>query len=201
MKTEVLMKRTLFGQEITQKSKSEFFSATDLVRAGNKWRRANDLPPFNFSLWLRTAKTKEFIQELTLKFGDPIIMGRGRKAQTWVHPLLFIDIALAISPRLKIEVYGWIVDNLLKYRNYSGDSYKKMCGNLYARHLNKRTFPDLIQDVARRIRAHCGVTDWQHASEFQLKTRDQLHENIALLADVLNNNDTAIRLAFEQIKK
>ena len=35
------MKRELFGQEISQKSKSEFFSATDLLRAGNKYRAMN----------------------------------------------------------------------------------------------------------------------------------------------------------------
>lgn len=34
MKTEVTMVRTLFGMPIAQKSKTEFFSATDLVKAG-----------------------------------------------------------------------------------------------------------------------------------------------------------------------
>ena len=41
MVTEVIMKRELFGHEISQKSKSEFFSATDLSKAGNEWRRSN----------------------------------------------------------------------------------------------------------------------------------------------------------------
>ena len=48
MKTEVEMKRILFGHEISQKSKSELLSATDLVKAGNAWRVSNGFPEFNF---------------------------------------------------------------------------------------------------------------------------------------------------------
>jgi len=40
MKTEVIMRRELFGQPISQQSKTEFFSATDLVYAENMWRVA-----------------------------------------------------------------------------------------------------------------------------------------------------------------
>lgn len=40
----------------------------------------------------------------------------------------------------------------------------------------------------------CGVSDWNNATQEQLKLRDRIHENIALLADVLNNNKEAIRL-------
>ena len=57
MKTEVVMKRELFGNEISQKSKIEFFSATDLVRVGNKWRFSRDLPMFNLSAFLTNIKT------------------------------------------------------------------------------------------------------------------------------------------------
>ncbi len=64
MKTEVIMKRELFGQEISQKSQSEFFSATDLVRAGDKWRLANGLSVFNLTNYIRGLKTAEFIKEV-----------------------------------------------------------------------------------------------------------------------------------------
>jgi len=106
MKTEVIMKRELFGREISQKSKSELFSATDLVKAGNLWRAANGLPLFDLGAFLAQKGTKEFMAELaksnlTVKVSRP-----GRSSHTWVHPFLFIDIALAISPTLKIEVYS-----------------------------------------------------------------------------------------------
>lgn len=195
MKTEVVMKRELFGFDVSQKSKSEMLSGTDLVRAGNKWRRTNELSDFNLSQWLKKQSTVEFIDELNSKYGKSIVKGRGRSAHTWMHPLLFIDCALAISPKLKIETYEWLFDNLIKFRNESGDSYKLMCGALYARASNKTNFNGYVIDVAKKIKLACGVSDWQSATESQLEKRKKLHNDIALLADVLNNNDEAVRLA------
>lgn len=197
MNTEVIMKRELFGCQISQKSKSEMFSATDLVAAGNKWRIANDLPFFNLAAFLQNKSTKEFISMLENKYGVVKINSRGKGGNTWVHPLLFIDIALAISPELKIEVYEWLFDHLIKYRNESGDSYKKMAGALYLTYQNKTTFPKYIQSVADKIKNACCVKDWQSASEKELKKRDRIHENIALLADILPV-DEAVRIGIKK---
>ena len=198
MKTAVEMKRPLFGMEIGQKSDSEFFSATDLVRAGNKWRVANGLSDFNLSQWLTLKSTKEFSDELEKKYGKVLIKGRGRSAQTWLHPLLFIDCALALSPKLKIETYEWLFDNLIKFRNESGDSYKKMSGAMFSHCKNKREFYLEIQDTAKQIKAHVGCKDWNRASEAQLMQRDKIQEGIALLCGVLRDNGQAVSLALRQ---
>ena len=197
MKTEVEMERVLFGATVLQKSKSEFFSATDLVKAGNKYRIVNDLGVFNFSTWLNTKSTKDFIAELEKEYGK--VISKGKK--TWVHPFLFIDLALAISPKLKIEAYKWLYDSLLSNRNNSGDSYKKMCGSLYVNHGNKQTYTPFLISTASKIKAACGVSDWQTATSEQLKKRDQLHKNICLLSNVLSSNDEAVRLALLEAGK
>lgn len=198
MITEVVMKRELFGCEISQKSKSEFFSATDLIRAGNIWRGQNNLPVFNFTTWLQNPSVKEFLKALEDKFGEVKVSTRGRGGHTWVHPYLFIDLALAISPELKVEVYGWIYDHLLQYRNDSGDSYKRMAGGLYDRFPNKSRFPFYITTVAEQIRGVCGITDgWESATEKQLKLRDKIHDNIALLSDLLSSED-AVRIGIKK---
>jgi hypothetical protein len=198
MKTEVIMKRELFGQEISQKSQSEFFSATDLVRAGDKWRLANGLSVFNLTNYIRGLKTAEFIKEVESKYGKSIIMGRGRSAHTWVHPLIFIDIALAINPKLKVEVYEWIFDNLIKYRNDSGDSYKEMCAALFTRMGNPRDFHKIISEIAIVVKDSCGVKDWQTATEYQLKQRDLTHNSIKLLCRVLTDINAIVRIAIEE---
>jgi hypothetical protein len=194
MKTEVIMKRRLFGNEISQKSQSEMFSATDLVKAGNMWRIANGLSPFDSKAWFKNKSTTEFVSELEIKYGKVKVSGRGKGSHTWVHPLLFIDMALAINPKLKVEVYEWLFDNLIKFRNESGDSYKKMCGNLYANQGDKRNFPAFVSDVANKVKLACRVNDWNKATEDQLNKRDKIHNNIALLSDVLRNNDQAVRI-------
>jgi hypothetical protein len=197
MKTEVIMKREIFGKEISQKSKSEFFSATDLVRAGNIWRITQGLEPFNMIAWLQQKGTKDFILSLEKEFGKIKISGRGRGNHTWVHPFLFIDMALAISPTLKIEVYRWLYDSLLKYRNNSGDSYKKMSGALYLNASNKSTYVKDLKDYAHEIRSACNISSWESANEKQLETRDRIHENIALLCDLIPNED-AVRIGIKK---
>ena len=198
MKTQVIMKRELFGCEISQQSKTEFFSATELVNAGNKWRLAHNLKAFNLTQYLNGSGVTEFRKELELKYGNSITSGRGRNSNTWVHPLLFIDIALAINPKLKIEVYEWLFDNLIKFRNDSGDSYKAMSAAIYTRHVNKRTFPDYIAKVALYIKKELGVKDWQTATEEQLKKRDIIHNSIRLLCNVLNDTNQAVRLGVQE---
>ncbi len=185
-------KRKLFGIEIDSIVMNKFLCATSLVKAGNRKRMVDGKAPFRLDSWLNQKGTKEFIEELNKKYGK-VKTKYGRN--TWFHPLLFIDLALAIDPKFKVEVYGWLFDLLIKNRNVSGDSYKQMCGNLYTRHRNKRSFPEFIKNVAGKIRLKCNVVDWQEATEDQLRLRDKIHNEIALLSDVLNNNDEAVRIA------
>ena len=198
MQTQVLMKRELFGCNISQQSKTEFFSATELVKAGNKFRLANGLSEFNLSQYLKGSSFKDFKSELENKYGNVITSGRGRSSNTWVHPLLFIDIALAINPKLKIEVYEWLFDNLIKYRNNSGDSYKEMAASVYTRYPNKREFPVYMQKIALYIKRELGVSDWNNATEEQLLKRDDIHKSIKLLCNVLNNTDQAVRIGVKE---
>ncbi len=199
MKTEVIMKRQLFNCEISQKSKSKFFSATDLVKAGNYWRSNQKLPLFEADTYYKSIEFKEFCKEIENKYGEARIIGRGRGIHTWIHPLIFIDMALKISPKLKIEVYEWLFDNLIQFRNDSGVSYKKMCGALYERYSSKSTFYKYIEQVAEKIKLACTVSDWNNASEAQLKKRDKIQDNITLLCNVLNNPNDAVRIAIEKI--
>jgi hypothetical protein len=198
METQVIMKRELFGCEISQQSKTEFFSATELVNAGNKWRYANGLKNFNLSQYLKSSSFLEFKNEIEKKYGTSINSSRGRNSNTWVHPLLFIDIALAINPKLKVEVYEWLFDNLIRFRNDSGDSYKEMSTAIYGRFTNKREFPNYIQNVATKIKLELKVEDWQKATEEQLKKRDKIHNSIKLLCNVLNDTEQAVRIGIKE---
>ena len=58
MKTEVVMVRKLFDCDISQKSKTQFFSATDLVKAGNKWRSMNEKTFFDLTEYFSLKSTK-----------------------------------------------------------------------------------------------------------------------------------------------
>lgn len=204
MKTEVEMKRDLFGFPIRQKSKSEFFCLNDLIDVANKHRLDNGLRTVNAQQYFNTETSKEFIAELEKKYGVVKISSRGRNASTWVHPLLFMDIALWISPDLKVRVYEWFIDNLLKYRNDSGDSFKLMAGAIYENpNFNKSNFSNTIKQVSFKIATACGVDikdpeKWQSATEEQLKLRDKMHEYIALTSSLVTDLDSAIEIGIKK---
>lgn len=199
MKTEVIMRRELFGKEISQKSQTEYFSATDLIRAGNAWRIVNGMQVFNMNDWFNLKSTKEFICALEKEYGKVKISGRGRGVHTWVHPFLFIDMALAISPELKIQVYSWLYDHLLKCRNNSGDSYKKMVGAVYEKYGNKAQFPRYIQEYAQKIKKELEVKDWNEATEQQLIKRDKIHEAVSVLSNVMTDPDKILEIAINEV--
>jgi hypothetical protein len=189
------MKRELLGMQISQKSKSEFFSLTDLTKAGNKWRAITELSPFDVQGYFKQKSTKDLVADLESKYGKVKISARGRGQHTWVHPFLFVDVALSISPKLKIETYEWLFDSLLTNRNDSGDSYKKMSGAIWGIHPNKSTFPKTISNVAKIIQLECKCLDWQKATKEQLELRNRIQENIFLLSDFINNVDKCVEVA------
>ena len=93
MTTEVILKRELLGSTVSQKSKTGYFSATDLFRIGNKWRAANGLNLKVIDEYNSLKSTKEFEEQLSKKYVTRVFK-RGRGQHLWVHPLLFIDMAL-----------------------------------------------------------------------------------------------------------
>lgn len=197
MVTEVIMQREILGSSVKQKSKSGFFLLNDLLAIGNKYRVANQMKMFSIDSYYARESTKEFIDEIEKKYGVIKNASRGANGGTWIHPLLFIDIALEISPSLKVEVYEWLFDSLIKYRNDSGDSYKEMSAAIFKRSQNHKEFPKLIAGIADYVRIYCTVTNWQKATEAQLKKRDSIHKAIILYSNVLTDPKQIVRLSCE----
>lgn len=198
MKTEVVMKRKTLGEIISQKSKSGFFNLSELVAAGNKYRAINGMKLVRLESYFKNTANIDFMNELKEKYGKIKTDGRGRGVDIWAHPLLFLDVALWIDPKMKVEVYEWLLDNLLQFRNESGDSYKKMCGALYLYAKNKTLFNKNIKKVATLIKLECGVKDWNSANENQLKLRDKMHEYISFACDIVKDSNMAISLGIKK---
>jgi len=199
MKTEVILKRELEGKEVRQSSKTGFFCVEDIENIGNISRIRNNRKVLKASDYFRSPVSKEFIEELTKEVGI-VITDKGQGRAKWVHPYLFIDIALWYDPKLKIHVYKWIMDELVKYRNTSGDSYKKMIGALFVRETNKTHFKDLVINTANKIKEECGVINWETATEDQLKLRNKIHEYIYLLSNIMTDINSIIEVSIKNAK-
>jgi hypothetical protein len=47
-----------------------------------------------------------------------------------MHPYLFIDFAMWLNPKFKLEVIKFVYDQLIKFRHDAGDNYRKLCNAL-----------------------------------------------------------------------
>lgn len=176
------MLRQLNGTDVRQRTGDNFISLTDLLYAGNSARHAAKLPLRTLDSYFTSNETQDFIE--TLKASENITTvktaTKGRTGVSWGHPLLAMDFALWLSPMLKVEVYKWMIDQLLLKRVESGDSFKEMNLALDAQ-FNIGAKYWKYTNTAKLIKETVGAEDWATATETQLKERDRLQRNVILL--------------------
>ena len=147
MKTSKIMQRKLMGYEVRQNHKTEMLNANDLHKAGNGVREINGMTKKQMAAYFNLDSTNELIKEICVVDGirlDEVKKStRGKMGGTWVHPILFIDMAMWYSPELKVRILKWVQDGLLMARDSSGNSFKEMNSAL------TRAFPDEMDNPLR----------------------------------------------------
>lgn len=138
MKTAVIMQREMNGLQVRQSSGNQFFNATDLIelynnRTGENKRIQNYLDNEASKRFLSTLAQAE--NQNNSNSGDfengLMITKRGKNGGTWMHPYLFIDFAMWLSPEFKVTVIRWVYDNLIQFRHEAGDSFKEVNETLF----------------------------------------------------------------------
>lgn len=117
-----------------QRTKDGYFSANQLLELWNA-NNSNKKILGNFS---KLNETKDFIEQLKKEgVENPLIAGRGTgdSAGTWMHPKLFIDLAMWISVEFKSKVIDMVLDGLIISRNDAGDYYNEMCACIMENYL------------------------------------------------------------------
>lgn len=186
---------------VRQRTKDSFFALNDIVLLCDAWLFTQNRSRFNIHEYLRQKPTKEFMQELENRIGSSCYIKGVKNKTGWVHPFLMLDILLWANPKFKVEVYSWLNDFLIQNRISSGDSYVRMCGVLYKYSKQKSQFNVAIRMIGKQIKDFIGVSEWNKASQEQLKRRDELQNFIADLAETLQNSKEAVRLGFVNYKR
>ena len=195
VKTEVIMQRELIGEKVRQKHLTGFFSLSDLEKIGNRYRLDKGLQVKKATDYFRTPANKEFIEALKKEYPKIESGGRGRGKEKWIHPFLFIDIALWYNPELKVQVYEWVYDNLTLFRDNSGESFKKMAKALGENCNIRGQYGTVLPRVATLIYKAVGVDGkdkWETATTEQLKLRNKIQDTITTLTYVIKNADEAV---------
>lgn len=206
MKTERIMQRDLNGEVIRQNHKTGMFNANDLIVKLNG-DKSKTLGNF-FKLDSSIQMMKQICIEENIEIDDVKITKQGSKnGGTWIHPVLFVDLACWISTEFRYKALKWVVDGLIFTRDNSGDSFKLMMNALI------KNFPDefekssfIYPKISNHIARSCGVSHypknerWEMASEYQLKVRDKIHSYAKVLARTTPNIGTCLKLACDEAK-
>lgn len=204
MKTSVIMTRKMNGIDIKQDSKNQFFNANDVLDLYNKQNGENK----RIQNYLDNKATKEYMDELvnqvflnnsnTSELKNPIIsVKRGKYGGTWMHPYLFIDFAMWLSPKFKASVIKWVYDNLISLRINSGDNFKEMNQALFEAKPNATPY-DYANEASMINKLVFGSTEKEQrniATEDQLKLLNLLQKaNKKMIEDGMSHYDRYIKL-------
>lgn len=184
MKTSVVMQRKMGGFVVHQRTKDGMFNATSLIDQYNKHSgKKKEIKDFFLN-----KSTQEFIKAIQeddtiLNRGNsPYLKSRGRYGGTWMNPYLFIDFAMWLEPKFKLQVIKFVHDQLIKFRHDAGDNYKllssagaKLKGYDYVEVATAMQYI-VFNKKSKNLR--------QEASEEQLKELSDLEKKLSFAIDM-----------------
>ena len=194
MKTSVIMIRKMGNFDVSQRTVDGMFDANALL---NQWNSAVDNPERRMSRFLESPKTIEFINEiednkpndtnalgslsaLYIKKGRNTAKGRTQN-EVWMHPYLFIDFALWINPKFKLQVIKFVYDELIKQRNDAGDNYISLSTS--GMKLKGYNFREVATAMQWIVFNKVGKNLRQSATQEELKEMSELEKQLAYLID------------------
>lgn len=180
MKTNQIMIRE---NGFIQRTIDGYFSATDLV---NHW---NNLKGDKKQLgnYMKTQTTIDYLEQLKKEGVDnPILSyrGNGKNSGTWVHPKVFIDLAMWVSVEFKSKVIDYVIDGLIQSRHDAGDYYKEMTKAIletYVEVYGKNPNPNVYIQEANMVKSLVSCEDRNNMTEKELKQLTYLQKFNAML--------------------
>lgn len=170
--------------EVLQRTKDGMFNATALL---NQWNRAAGMKK-EMNDYLRLQSTHDFLSALQSEFdfkdgNSPYLTSRGKySGGTWMTPLLFIDFAMWLNPKFKVQVLKFVYDELIKCRTAAGDNYNVLAKSI-------ASLPDV--DYPKLARALNWIVFNKHerdirntATPQQLQDMDELQRKLAFSVDM-----------------
>lgn len=178
------MTRRMGQFEVLQRTKDGMFNATALL---NQWNRAAGMKK-EMNDYLRLQSTHDFLSALQSEFdfkdgNSPYLTSRGKySGGTWMTPLLFIDFAMWLNPKFKVQVLKFVYDELIKCRTAAGDNYNVLAKSI-------ASLPDV--DYPKVARALNWIVFNKHerdirntATPQQLQDMDELQRKLAFSVDM-----------------
>jgi hypothetical protein len=196
MKTEQIMTR---DDGFIQRISDGYFNATILI---DNYNNKNNQKKF-LGNYMKNESTKEYIKQLISEgIEKPIITGRGKgeKSGTWVHPKIFIDLAMWVSVEFKSKVIDYVIDGLIKSRHDAGDYYKEMTSTIldtYVKINGVKPNPIIYISEANMLKSLVSPKDRNNMTEDELRQLTYLQKFNSMLIKKMIGKDTRIKRLIE----
>jgi hypothetical protein len=110
------------------------FNATEFVNAWNASLNMQNSAYLKKQLakYLQNKSTEEYIETIMQRENkksvkEVYVAVRGKHhGGTWMHPMLFLDLAMWLNPSFKYDVIKFVQDKMLDYRDKSAEYYKAL---------------------------------------------------------------------------
>ena len=168
MKTNQIMVRE---QGFIQRTSDGYFNATKLVE---QWNITNGEKK-QLGNYMKTQSTNDYVEQLKKEgIENPIIAVRGnnKNSGTWVHPKVFIDLAMWVSVEFKSKVIDYVLDGLIKSRHDAGDYYNEMTKAIldtYVDYYNVKPPAHVYIEEANMVKSLVVSKDRNNMTEQELK--------------------------------
>jgi hypothetical protein len=166
--------------DVSQRIQDGYFDANKLLY---QWNKSHDEKRRKMAEFMESSSTKQFVEVLENEVGrnsdmghDVAITVKGRTHkngqkdvdQVWMHPYLFIDFAMWINPKFKLDVIRFVYDQLIQFRHSAGDNYKGLTSAVTR--FDKVNYPQLAKGL------NYIVFDKHEENLRQVATIDQLNQ-------------------------
>lgn len=188
MKTNQVLIRKMGEHEVCQRTSDRMFNATALLKQWNDYSGQNK----EIKKFFENQSTQEFIKTL---IEDENLNGeksaylktRGKNGGTWMHPYLFIDFAMWLNTKFKLQVLKFVSDELLVYRDEAGEGHKILAKQI-GKIVNKKFMPVAMQTISKGLNhiiygRHERNIRNKEANESYLKSLRDLENKITMLID------------------
>lgn len=138
MKTNNIVTRKLGDYILPQRTKDEYYNATDLL---SQWNNKNPDKQRSLDNFWKSTHLVEFMSEVAkneLNFTSvdftelKNMLSKTSKARsdrgggTWMNKYLFVKFAMYLDPSFEYQVVKFAADFMIKYRDYAGDAYREL---------------------------------------------------------------------------
>lgn len=189
MKGNVVMIRKMGQFDVSQRTKDGMFNATSLL----KQAASAGITKKKMDNFFSKKETAEFVSELEKRetanniknLNTPhlgYLKTRGKNGGTWMHPMLFIDFAMYISPSFKYDVLKFVYDQLLEYRNDAGDNYKGLTSAV--QRFDNINYPQLAKGLNYIVFGRHEKNIRNQATQEELESLKSLQQKLAFACDM-----------------